>query len=121
MHIVSSSEEGPRFFSSGKIRDQAGRVSTLGVSQALSEGDSLVLSEVREPGDHWGPSTLSDVDLTNLVKDIELSSDVELILPSSTDRPLTPPPSFSTWFLEQFYFGLFFCYFSLVFRDSPVV
>ncbi|KAL7089885.1 hypothetical protein ACP275_12G004600 [Erythranthe tilingii] len=107
MPIPSSSEEGPRFSSSDKIQN----VSKKRVRDDLSSsarGGSPSLSEGRDPDDQWGASTLSQMDLANLARDIGLPSDIELVLPSWDERPLNPPSGFSTWFSEQFYFGLSF-------------
>ncbi|XP_012858133.1 PREDICTED: uncharacterized protein LOC105977379 [Erythranthe guttata] len=105
--ISSSSEEGPYFSPSGKLLERPKKRGRKEVSSSARSG-SPSLSEGRDPDDQWGPSTLSEVDLANLVRDIGLPTDVELILPSRDDRPLNPPLGFSTWFSEQFYFGLSF-------------
>ncbi|KAL7145507.1 hypothetical protein ABFS83_07G089100 [Erythranthe nasuta] len=105
--LSSSSEEGPFFSPSGKLLQKSKK---RGRDDALSSArsGSPSLSGGRDQDDQWGPSTLSEIDLANLVRDIGLPTDVELILPSRDQRPLNPPPGFSTWFSEQFYFGLSF-------------
>ncbi|XP_012828234.1 PREDICTED: uncharacterized protein LOC105949467 [Erythranthe guttata] len=105
--ISSSSEEGPYFSPSGKLLERPKKRGRKEISSSARSG-SPSLSEGRDLDDQWGPSTLSETDLTNLVRDIGLPTDVELILPSRDDRPLNPPLGFSTWFSEQFYFGLSF-------------